>query len=308
MAMQAMNSTHITAKMVQTLRERTGAGMMECKKALVEAQGDIEVAIEAMRIGGQAKADKKSGRTAAEGLIGIQVSEDGLFGVMMEVNCETDFVARDVHFVAFVEQATQVALKSQVAQLPDLQSLMLPSGETVEIARHALISKLGENIHIRRLDALRLPSASAGGARGVIGHYLHQNRIGVLVALEGGQLSLAKELGMHIAASQPLVISPTDVPEALIAKERDIYAAQARESGKPANIVEKMVEGRVRKFLDEVSLVGQPFVKDPDQSVGALLTAHQAHVKAFIRYQVGEGIEKKADNFVEEVMAQVRGG
>jgi len=291
----------ITAALVKELRERTGSGMMECKKALTETGGDIEAAVELMRKAGLAKADKKAGRVAAEGMISAAVSEDGARGAIVEVNCETDFVAKGDDFVAFCSEIAKVVLDKQPANVEVLADLPLSSGISVEETRRNLIAKLGENITVRRC-------AVVSGAGGKLASYLHGNRIGVLVAVAGGDEALGKDIAMHIAASKPVALGPADVSADLIEKEKEIYRAQAAESGKPADIVEKMVSGRVNKFLKEVTLLGQPFVKNPDVSVEQLLKEKGAKVSAFVRFEVGEGIEKKSDNFAEEVMAQVRGG
>jgi len=292
----------ISAALVKDLRERTGAGMMECKKALVEADGDIEAAIEAMRKSGQAKAAKKSGRTAAEGIVVIKLAADGKQGVMVEINCETDFVAKDANFQAFAEGVAATALAGAAADADGLATAALATdpAATVESAREALIAKIGENIQVRRL--LRF-----GGVEGVLHSYRHGLKIGVVVELIGGDEALGRDIAMHVAASNPLCLSADQVPADTLAKEREIFKAQALESGKPEAIMDKMVEGRVRKYLEEVTLLGQPFVKDPDQTVEKLLKQAGARVKAFARVEVGEGIEKKAENFAEEVMAQVRG-
>lgn len=284
----------VTAAMVKELRERTGLGMMECKKALVAADGDIEAAIDEMRKSGQAKAAKKAGRTAAEGVIVLRASDDGKAAALLEVNSETDFVARDEGFLEF---AGLVADRAFADRQTDVAALM--EGE-LETARQALIQKIGENISVRRVAIIE--------SDGQVGAYVHGNhRIGTLVGIEGGNPEVAKDLAMHVAASNPMVVGPEDVPEDVLAKEREIFAAQAKESGKPDNIVEKMVEGRVRKYLEEISLVSQPFVKDPDQKVSALLKGADASVASFVRFEVGEGIEKEESDFAAEVMAQVRG-
>lgn len=290
----------ITAALVKELRERTGAGMMECKAALVEANGDIEAAIEAMRKSGQAKAAKKSGRTAAEGVVMIQTAADGKNGVMVEINCETDFVAKDSNFLEFAEAVTAAALNSGVADAEALAGQTLADGNTVDAAREALIAKIGENIQVRRLVRF-------DGAEGALHSYRHGVRIGVVVELVGGDETLGRDIAMHIAASNPMCLSADQVPAATLDKEREIFKAQALDSGKPEAIVEKMIEGRVRKFLEEVTLLGQPFVKNPDQTVAQLLKQAGAEVRRFTRLEVGEGIEKKVENFAEEVMAQVRG-
>lgn len=290
----------ITAALVKELRERTGAGMMECKKALVESQGDIEAAIEAMRKSGQAKAAKKAGRIAAEGLIVIQQQDNR--AAMVEVNCETDFVSKGDDFKEFCQNITDVILRDQPADLAALMNTKLATGKTVDETRNDLIVKIGENMNVRRFTLMQ---AQAGDLLGV---YLHGVRIGVIVNMQGGSEELAKDVAMHVAASRPICIDAAQVPAETIAKERDIFAAQAAVSGKPADIIEKMVDGRVKKFLSEVTLLGQPFVKDPDQSVSKLLAAQKATVTHFERFEVGEGIEKKVDNFVEEVMQQAKGG
>lgn len=289
----------ITAAMVKELRERSGAGMMECKKALAAANGDIEVAMDEMRKAGQAKADKKASRTAAEGIIVIRVKEDNQQAVMLEINSETDFVARDDTFNAFSGQVADTALQADNSDVTALSQITLVGGEqSVEDARQAAVAKIGENIKLRRIENMKTD--------GVIGHYLHGSRIGVLVNLKGGDAELAKDIAMHIAASRPLVVNRDDVAEDLVNREREIFTAQAKESGKPEAIIEKMIGGRINKYLDEVSLEGQPFVKNPDMKVGKLLAEKGATVFNFVRFEVGEGLEKKEDNFVEEVMAQVR--
>ena len=291
----------ITASLVKELRERTGSGMMECKKALVETNGDIEAAIDMMRKSGQAKAAKKAGRTAADGVITICFSDDGNKAAMVEVNCETDFVAKDDNFTSFAKAVAERALVSDVASVEALLEAPLHDGEetTVNTAREALISKIGENMNVRRFERLQAGS-------GKLTSYSHGVRIGVVVEVAGGDDILAKDIAMHIAATNPLCISEEDVPAETLAKERSIFKAQAMESGKPENIAEKMVEGRVRKYLAEVTLTGQPFVKDPEISVGKLLADASARVIAFRRFEVGEGIEKRQENFAEEVMAQIK--
>jgi len=289
----------ITANLVNELRQRTGAGMMECKKALVAADGDLEKAIESMRIAGQAKADKKADRTAAEGIIILK--QNNKAAVMVEINSETDFVARDNNFSAFAEAVANLALEKQAKDVNELLNLKLANGQTVEEARKELVGKIGENINVRRLALVAIKD-------GVLGTYVHGGRIGVIVHIKGeGDAALAKDLAMHIAANNPQVIKPTDVSPELVAKEKEIYIAQAQETGKPADIIEKMITSRMNKFLDEVSLVGQPFVKDPNVKVGALLKNAKTEVDVFARFAVGEGIEKKVGNFAEEVMAQVKG-
>ncbi len=292
----------ITAALVKELRERTGAGMMECKKALVESDGDIEAAIEAMRKSGQAKAAKKAGRTAADGLVVIKISDDGKRAAIAEVNCETDFVAKDENFSGFADAVAERVLNSDVETVEELNALPLSDDDsrTVEEVRTELVAKIGENMSVRRFERVSTDS-------GTLASYRHGVRIGVIVELEGGDEALGKDVAMHIAASKPAYVSEEQVDPAVVEKEKEIFRAQALESGKPENIVDKIIEGRVRKFLSEITLVGQPFVKDPDVTVGKLLTDKGADVKRFARYEVGEGIEKKTENFADEVMAQVRG-
>ncbi|HAT8180144.1 TPA: elongation factor Ts [Legionella pneumophila] len=288
----------ISAALVMQLRERTGAGMMECKKFLIATNGDIEQAIIEMRKAGQAKADKKADRVAAEGIIVIARSSDERTAVMLEINSETDFVARDENFTNFANAVADVALTSLPKNIEDLSNQVLSSGIAVEQARQELVAKIGENIKLRRLERMHCD--------GVIGYYLHGSRIGVMVALKNGSEALAKDIAMHVAASKPMVVSRDQVPAEAIENEREIFTAQAKESGKPQEIIDKMIDGRINKFIDEVSLLGQPYVKDPNIKVGQLLKEKNAEVISFVRYEVGEGIEKKEDNFVEEVMAQVR--
>ncbi len=286
----------ITAESVKTLRERTGAGMMECKKALVETGGDLDAAAEIMRKAGLAKADKKAGRIAAEGTIATALAGDGLSAVLVEVNSETDFVARQPEFQAFAAEVARAALASpEAAGAP--AGLALASGVSVDDRRRDLVARIGEKIDVRRAAVLQAPER--------IGSYVHGTRIGVIVALKGGDEALARDLAMHVAASNPQFVDPAGVPADVVAKEREILAAQAAAEGKPAAIVDKMVEGRLRKYLAEICLTGQPFVKDPDTTVGELLARANAQVTGFLRYEVGEGIEKKQDNFAAEVMAQV---
>lgn len=293
-------TTIISAAQVKELRERTGAGMMECKKALEKSSGDMEGAIEELRKSGATKAGKKAGRIAAEGA--IAVAENGKQAVMAEINSETDFVARDSNFTAFVKAVVDTALLKQIQDVDALSALPLQgyAPRTVEEVRHELVTKVGENVQIRRI-ILSNPAAAT------VGTYLHGNRIGVMVELDTDNKDLARDIAMHIAATKPIVISPDNVPQDIIAKEKEIYMAQAATSGKPQEIIEKMVVGRLKKYLDEVSLIGQPFVKDPDVTVGSLLTKHRAKVLAFYRYEVGEGIEKIVEDFKESVMSQVQG-
>jgi elongation factor Ts len=291
----------ISAALVKELRERTGAGMMECKKALVETNGDIEAAIEAMRKSGQAKAAKKAGRTAADGTVEIRIAADGSRGIMVEVNSETDFVAKDANFAGFAGAVADTVLASDAADVDALSALPLAggSGDTVNAAREALIAKIGENIQIRRLVRF-------DDVEGRLYSYRHGMRIGVLVEMTGGDEALGRDIAMHIAASSPLCVGADDVPVEALEKEREIFQAQALESGKPANIIDKITEGRLRKYLEEVTLLGQAFVKDPDKRVGDLLTESGAAVQRFARVEVGEGIDKKVENFAEEVQAQAR--
>lgn len=286
----------ITASLVKELRERTGAGMMDCKKALNEADGDIEKAIETMRKSGAANAAKKAGRIAAEGI--IKVKQNAQDVTIMEINCETDFVAKDTSFLEFADGVIDVIAKQAPANVDALMSLSLGE-QTVEEANQQLVAKIGEKITVRRFNKW--------SAEGQLGSYLHGERIGVVVELEGGDEALAKDLAMHIAASKPVCISEDEVSQDMLDKEKEIFTAQAEESGKPADIIEKMVTGRLKKFLKEITLLGQPFVKDPDQTVEKLLKSANASVKSFTRFEVGEGIEKKVDNFAEEVMSQAKG-
>ena len=282
----------ITASMVKDLRERTGLGMMECKKALVEAAGDIELAIENLRKSSGMKAAKKAGRVAADGVIAMR-AEAGK-AVILEVNSETDFVARDENFLAFVGNVADTALSTNAASVEDLMN-----GD-LENTREALIQKIGENITVRRIENI--------ASENTLGSYIHgNNRIGVVVELKGGSEELAKDVAMHVAAVNPQVAKPEDMSQEAVEKEREIFSAQAAESGKPPEIVAKMVEGRVRKYLAENSLVEQAFVKDPDQTVGQLLKSAGADILGFTRYEVGEGIEKKQEDFAAEVAAQVAG-
>jgi elongation factor Ts len=285
----------ISASMVKELRERTGAGMMECKKALVETGGDMEAAAELLRKSGQAKADKKAGRVAADGKIVIKA--DGGKAVVVEVNSETDFVAKDENFISFADAVADVAMAAGTTDVEVLASETLADGRSVEQARTDLISKVGENISVRRIAGV-----TSGGP---LGHYTHGAKIGAVVALEGGDEELARDIAMHVAAINPTCIDESGVPAETLERERRIFAEQAAESGKPPEIVEKMVSGRVAKFLKEITLVGQPFVKDDKISVGKLLDKAGAKVTAFVRFEVGEGIEKKQENFADEVMKQI---
>jgi elongation factor Ts len=290
---------NITADAVRQLRERTGAGMMECKKALVETKGDLDAAAELMRKQGLAKADKKAARVAAEGVIVIERSADARAAAMVEINCETDFVARGEDFRAFAKDVGEAALKARAADVAALLETRLPSGKSVEDRRRELIAKIGENISVRRAALLNAPQH--------LGAYVHGTRIGALVALKGGSAELARDLAMHVSWSNPRYLSAAQVPAEVVARERDILTEQARREGKPPEIVTKMVVGRLRKALNEITLTGQAFVKDPDVSIEKLLKAAGAEVVAFERFEVGAGIEKKTDDFVADVMAQVKG-
>ncbi len=291
----------ITAQMVKELRERTGVGMMECKRFLTEADGDPERAIELLRRAGRGRADKKAGRTAAEGLILFKPDGRGTY-VLLEVNCETDFVARDGQFRAFSGAVAQAILEHAPADVSEVAALDIEGG-SVEEMHSNLIAKIGENVRIRRFERVSL----RGDVSAV---YLHDNRIGVLVDMSGGGEALGRDVAMHVAASRPVCVSDKDLPAEILDKEKAALRAQAVEQvkreGKPSEIIDKMVQGRLRKFLSEVTLLGQPFVKDPDQSIAALLKSHGATVNAFYRLEVGEGIEKKRENFAEEVGAQVK--
>ena len=292
----------ITAGLVKELRERSGVGMMECKKALVETSGDIEQAFEWLRKNGIAKAAKKAARVAAEGAVVLK--QDDKSAVLVEVNSETDFVAKDDNFRDFADKVASTVLKNRPADVAALMDMALDDGpDTVEAVRTQLVAKLGENLSVRRFVIV-----DRQGDR--LGAYVHGSRIGVLVDVQGGDDTLAKDLAMHVAAAspRPVCVSEDQVPPELVAKEKEIYTAQAAESGKPPEIVEKMVMGKIKKFLNEISLNGQPFVKDPDTSVGKLLSKAGASVKSFVRLEVGEGIEKKVEDFAAEVMAQARGG
>jgi len=290
----------VTAAAVKALRERTGAGMMECKRALVETNGDLEAAAEIMRKSGLAKADKKAGRIAAEGVIAIERSADGRCAAVVEVNSETDFVAREEDFQAFATAVAKAALAAQPSSLDTLLATRLESGQTVDEARRALIARIGENIGVRRFGLVR--------SAGTLGTYLHGTRIGSVVALEGGDDTLARDLAMHVAAINPQFVSSDDVPTEQVAHEREIFVAQSavdpKAQGKPQEIIAKMVDGKVRKYLGEITLTGQPFVRDDKVIVGDLLKSRKARVASFTRFEVGAGIERKQENFADEVMAQ----
>jgi elongation factor Ts len=296
-----MTPTTITAAMVQALRARTGAGMMDCKRALESAGGDLDIATEAMRKSGQIQAEKKSGRIAAEGLIVIKSRSVKGHAVILEVNCETDFVARDESFKQFADKTAQFALDHQIESVESLLDYTFSdSGESVEKTREALVGKLGENIQLRRLRIVTEHTDT------ILGTYVHMGRIGVIVQLKGGDEPLAKDLALHIIANDPMVISADEIAEQIVAKEREIIMAQSQGSGKPQAIIDKIAEGRLNKFRDEMSLLGQAFVRNPNIRVGQLLESAGAKVISFVRFSVGEGIEKPTENFAEAVMAQVK--
>ena len=290
----------ITAAMVKDLRERTGAGMMECKKALSETSGDMEAAIDLMRKSGALKAEKKSGRIAAEGRVVIKLSADQKRAALVEVNSETDFVAKDSNFVGFAESVAEAVLVDNVTDVAALANAKLASGQTVEEARAALVAKIGENIQVRRAQIIE-------AGEGQIATYLHSNnKIGVAVAYIGSEVELGKDLAMHIAANNPAGLDESSVPAERIARERDVQLDIVMQTGKPREIAEKMLEGKMRKFLAELTLLGQAFVKDPSVTVAQLLKNKNASVTSFVRFEAGEGIEKKQENFAEEVAAQAR--
>ena len=288
----------ITASLVKELRERTCSGMMECKKALVETDGDIEAAAELMRKSGAAKADKKAGRVAADGAISTLVTEDRKTAVILEINSETDFVAKDQNFQYFATAVVQTLLQQKPVSVAELSSLLIADGQTVEAARQALIARVGENIQVRRFEIIESEQGIAS--------YLHGSRIGVLVE-SSAEAEMARDIAMHIAAVNPQYIDESLIPAEFVEKEKGILIAQAQDSGKPPEIIEKMISGRLDKFLAEITLVGQPFVKDPDQTVGKLLSSSGASISGFVRYEVGEGIEKKVGDFATEVASQLNG-
>ena len=289
----------ITTALVKELRERTGAGMMDCKKALVETNADLEAAIDLMRASGAAKAAKKAGRVASEGLVNVTISDDNKQAAILEVNSETDFVTKGSAFIDFVDSLGRLALKNKPESVESFLGQKLDSGETVDEARENIIAKIGENISVRRVQIISTET-------GILGAYKHGDRIAVLTVLASQDSALAKDVAMHIAASRPECISEDQLSEELLEREKAIFIEQARESGKPDNIIEKMIVGRMKKFVNEVTLYGQSFVKDPDVTVGELVKSNNSKVESFVRYEVGEGIEKKEDNFVEEVMAQAQ--
>ena len=287
----------ISASMVKELRERTGAGMMECKKALQESNGNIDSAIELLRTSGQAKAEKKAKRIAAEGKIVIKNNLAN--AVIVEINSETDFVANDSNFIDFADSIADALLQNEISDINSLNDIKLSDNFSVEEARTNLISKIGENISIRRFDKIHEAIN--------IGEYSHGSRIGVIVSLDKSDPDLAKDIAMHIAASNPVCLDEEDVPEDLVSREKRIFLEQASSSGKPPEIIEKMVQGRMKKFFKEITLLGQSFIKDPDISIRNLLDKSEAKVQSFIRYEVGEGIEKREENFADEVMKQIKG-
>ncbi|MDE2387525.1 MAG: elongation factor Ts [Betaproteobacteria bacterium] len=287
----------ITASMVKELREMTGLGMMECKKALAETNGDMKAAEDLLRIKSGAKASKAAGRIAAEGVIGAYISADSQCGALIEVNCETDFVARNEDIINFAKNLAGLIATKNITDVAVLSDAVLSGGETVETARKALVMKLGENISIRRCGRHE--------TQGQLAYYLHGTKIGVMVDYTGSDETLGKDLAMHIAASKPMCVSKEQVSADVLEHERQIFTAQAAESGKPSNIIEKMVDGRITKYLAEITLLGQPFVKDPEQTVEKLLAKKSAKVSSFTMFVVGEGIEKKSENFAEEVKAQM---
>lgn len=288
----------ITASMVKELRTMTGAGMMECKKALAETDGDMDAAVEFLRKKGMAGADKKAGRVAAEGVIAIAVSDDKKKGAIAEVNCETDFVAKGDEFKDFANEVVSIVLEKNIVDPEAILNEKMASGLTVDERRRELIAKIGENMTIRRIGELE--------TTGLVGSYQHGEKIGVIVAIEGGDEALARDIAMHIAATNPQALDAESLDPAVVEKERNFQVEQAKESGKPMEIIEKMIEGRMRKFLSEITLVGQAFVKDPDQTIEKLLKANNAKVVDFIRFEVGEGIEVEQSNFADEVAEAAR--
>ena len=287
----------ISASMVKELRERTGAGMMECKKALVDSDGNLDSAIELLRTTGQAKAEKKAKRIAAEGRIIIK--SDTEHTVILEINSETDFVANDSNFINYAESVAVAILENEIVDLESLSKIDLTTGTNIENARTQLISKIGENISIRRFDKIKQCDN--------MGVYTHGARIGAVVAITGGDEETSKDVAMHVAASNPICIDNKGVPEEMVSREERIFREQAASSGKPPEIIDKMIQGRMKKFFKEVTLLGQPFIKNPDMTVNELLKESKAEIISFKRYEVGEGIEKKEENFADEVMAQIKG-
>ena len=286
----------ISAGLVKELRDRTAAGMMDCKKALTETDGDIERAVELLRQIGAASAERNAGRIAAEGVIDQLVDEEGRRGVVVEVNCETDFVAKDESFRQFVRAVAQSVLEYDPDNLESLSQMTLGDG-TIETARQKLIGQVGENVSIRRFERIIEEN-------GLIAGYLHGTRIGVLVSVEGQKTGLARDVAMHVAASKPLCVSEDQMPADVLEREKSIFLAQARDSGKPDDIIQRMVDGKIKKYLNENTLLGQVYVKDPDISVGQLLDTAKVRVNQMARFEVGEGLEKRQTDFVSEVMAQ----
>ena len=291
--------SNITAQMVKELRDRTGAGMMECKKALLDSSGNMDKAVEEMRKAGQAKADKKSSRIAAEGVITLSISDDNLIANMIEINCETDFVAKDENFLKFVKTISEVSLENYKGSVDDFNNSKHPSGKTIEEIRLELVSKVGENVKIRRVQNIKNDG-------NYMGHYMHGTKIGVAVVLQKENEELAKDVCMHIAAMKPRALNANDIPQDVLDKEREIFVAQAKESGKPDDIIQKMVDGKLKKYISEVTLIDQTFVKDNEITISRLLEKHDNSVLSFYRLEVGEGVEKKDENFADEVMAQIK--
>ena len=291
--------SNITAQMVKELRDRTGAGMMECKKALLDSSGNMDKAVEEMRKAGQAKADKKSSRIAAEGVITLSISDDNSIANMVEINCETDFVAKDENFLKFVKTISEVSLENYKGSVDDFNNSKHPSGKTIEEIRLELVSKVGENVKIRRVQNIKNDG-------NYMGHYMHGTKIGVAVVLQKENEELAKDVCMHIAAMKPRALNANDIPQEDLEKEREIFVAQAKESGKPDDIIQKMVDGKLKKYISEVTLVDQTFVKDNEITISKLLEKHDNSVLSFYRLEVGEGVEKKDENFADEVMAQIK--
>ena len=290
----------VTAKMVKELRDRTGAGMMDCKKALVEVGGDIEKAAQFLRERGSANADKKAGRITADGKIAQHISSDSKYGVLVEINCETDFVARDASFVAFASEVADYIAENRPDSLQSLLDGVLTSGERIEAAKNSLISVIGENISVRRFETVQTVSGTVYG-------YLHGQKIGVLISVVGGSGELGRDLAMHIAASNPIAIDESGISREELDREKKIFLTQAEESGKPKTVIEKIVEGKIKKYINEKTLLGQQFVKDTEITVGDLLERHNAQVEGFTRYELGEGLEKRNEDFVGEVLAQATG-
>ena len=291
--------SNITAQMVKELRDRTGAGMMECKKALLDSSGDMDKAVEEMRKAGQAKADKKSSRIAAEGVVTLSISDDNSIANIVEINCETDFVAKDENFLKFVKTISEVSLKNYKGSVDDFNNSKHPSGKTIEEIRLELVSKVGENVKIRRVQNIKNDG-------NYMGHYMHGTKIGVAVVLQKENKELAKDVCMHIAAMKPRALNANDIPQDVLDKEREIFVAQAKESGKPDDIIQKMVDGKLKKYISEVTLIDQTFVKDNEITISRLLEKHDNSVLSFYRLEVGEGVEKKDENFADEVMAQIK--